>query len=60
MEVAAAPVMETDADLKDAVIEVAYGRGRVPPQQLERFMLLEKLSGVELLDAAKERFGWRF
>src|SRR5439155_9050599 len=60
VEVAAAPVMETDADLKDAVIEVAYGRGRVPPQQLERFMLLEKLSGVELLDAAKERFGWRF
>src|SRR5207247_8719776 len=55
VEVAAAPVMETDADLKDAVIEMAYRRGRVPPQQLERFVLFEELPGVELLDAAQER-----
>ena len=54
MEVAATPVMETDADLKDAVIEMAYRGGRVPPQQLERFVLFEELPGVELLDAAQE------
>jgi hypothetical protein len=51
-------VMEADADLEDAVIETAYRRARVPPQQLERLVLLEELTGVELLDAAEERF-WR-
>ena len=47
--------METDADLKDAVIQMAYRSGRVPPQQLERLVLFEELPGVELLDTAKER-----
>jgi hypothetical protein len=47
--------MEADPDLKDAVIEVADRCGCVPPQQLERLMLLEKLPCVELLDPVKER-----
>jgi hypothetical protein len=34
---------------------VAHRCGGVPPQELERFVLLEELSGVELLDAAEER-----
>jgi len=55
VEVAAAPVMEADPDLKDAVIEVADRCGCVPPQQLERLVLLEKLPCVELLDPVKER-----
>jgi hypothetical protein len=55
MEVAAAPVMEPDPHLQDAVIQVAHRCGGVPPQELERFVLLEELSGVELLDAAEER-----
>jgi hypothetical protein len=51
--------MEADADLEDAVIETAYGRVRVAPEQLERLMLLEELAGIELLDAVQERSGGR-
>ena len=59
MKIPAAPVVEADAHLEDAVIEAAHGCGRVAPQELERLVLLEELAGVELLDAAEERFGWR-
>jgi hypothetical protein len=52
-------MMEADADLEDAVIETADRRARVPPQELERLVLLEELTGVELLDAVDERFWWR-
>src|SRR5207244_2758188 len=33
-------VMQTDANLEDALIQVAYLRGGGAPQQLERFVLL--------------------
>ena len=56
MKVPAAPVMETDADLQDPVIQVAHGRCGVAPQELERLVLLEELAGVELLEAAEKRF----
>lgn len=49
MKVAPPPVMETDADLEDAVIEAADRCVRVAPEQLERLMLFEELPGVELL-----------
>jgi hypothetical protein len=52
-------MVETDADLKDAVVQAPDRCGRVAPQQLERLMLFEELAGVELLDASKESLGWR-
>jgi hypothetical protein len=52
--------MEADADLEDPVIQTADRRGGVTPQQLERLVLLKELVGVELLDAAEERFWGRF
>ena len=55
MVVAVAPVMETDADLQDAVIEAADRRSRVAPERLEGLVLLEELAGVELLDATSQR-----
>jgi hypothetical protein len=58
MKVPAAPVVEADTHLEDAVIEAAHRSGRVAPEELERLVLLEELAGVELLDTAEERFGW--
>jgi hypothetical protein len=55
MKVAAAPVVKPNADLEDAVIEAAHRCARVAPQELEGFVLLEELAGVELLDAAEKR-----
>src|SRR5262249_55800915 len=46
VEVAARPVVQAYADLKDAVIEVAHGVGRCPPEQLQRLVLFEELAGV--------------
>ena len=46
--------MKADPNLKDPVIEVTHRSGRVPPEQLERLVLLKKLSGVELLDPAEK------
>ena len=57
VKVSAAPVVEADPDLQDPVIQVTNRRGRVPPQELERLVLLEELSGVELLDAAQQGLG---
>src|SRR5205814_485547 len=56
--VPSAPVMESHADLQDAVIEPADRRTRVAPEELQRFVLLEELAGIELLDAAQELW-WR-
>ncbi len=51
--------MEPDPDLEDAVVERADRRAGVPPEELERLVLLEELARVELLDAAAELVGWR-
>ena len=51
--------MKADADLEDAVIEMTDRRGCVPPQELERFVLLEELARVELLDSLDQRRRWR-
>jgi hypothetical protein len=59
VEVASAPVVEADPDLEDAVIQVTHRCGGVPPEELEGLVLLEELSGVELLDAA-EKLRWRW
>jgi len=57
VEVAIAPVMKTDADLEDAVVQASDRCARVAPQELERLVLLEELAGVELLDAVDQL--WR-
>src|ERR1700687_3707021 len=54
VKIPVAPVMETDADLQDPVIEAPHRRSRVAPKQLEGLVLLEELAGVELLDAADQ------
>src|SRR5207245_5875932 len=59
MEVPSRPVMKPEANAVDAVIERAHGRGGIPPQQLERFVLLEKLSSIELLYPSEKRRRWR-
>ncbi len=46
--------MEADADLEDAVVQAADRGARVTPEELQRFVLLEELAGVELLDAVNE------
>jgi len=54
MKIPAAPVMETDADLQDPVIQATHRCARVAPQQFQRLMLLEELAGVELLDTVQK------
>lgn len=44
VEVPRAPVMEANADLEYAVIQAAVRRAGVPPQQLERLVLLEEVA----------------
>ena len=58
MKVAPAPVVEADPDLQDPVIQMTNWRGRVPPQELERLVLLEELAGVELLYPPEKRLRW--
>jgi hypothetical protein len=43
-------MVESDANLQNALIEAAYVAWFSPPQQLQRFMLLEVLTAVELRD----------
>jgi hypothetical protein len=52
--VAATQVLEADADLQDALVEVADRVALLEPLELEGFVLLEELTAVELLDAAAE------
>jgi hypothetical protein len=52
-------VVKADADLEDAVIQMTDRRGCVPPQELERFVLLKELARVELLDSLQQRQRWR-
>ena len=59
MEVAVAPVMEADADLQDAVIQISIRGARLTPEELEGLVLLEELAAVELGDAAEQRRRWR-
>jgi len=54
VEIAATPVMEPDADLEDAVVQTAYRRVGVPPEELERLVLREELARVELFDPSEE------
>jgi hypothetical protein len=52
--VAAAQVLDADADLQDALVEVANRVALREPLELEGLVLLEELAAVELLDAAAE------
>ncbi len=47
-------VVEADADLQDALVQMADLVGRGAPEQLERLVLLEELAGVELGDRLAE------
>src|SRR5207245_7248004 len=60
MEVATPPVMKGDADLQDAVVEIADRRARGAPEEFEGLVLLEELARVELLDALHELGRRRF
>jgi hypothetical protein len=51
-------MVKADPDLKDAVIQMTHRRSGVTPQQLERLVLLEKQSRVELLDPVKKLRRW--
>lgn len=43
-------MVHADTDLQDAFVEMADFTGRRPPEQFERFVLLEELARVELTD----------
>src|SRR2546428_9077396 len=60
MEVDTPPVMKGDADLQDAVVEIADRRARDAPEELQGLVLLEELARVELLDALHELGRRRF
>jgi len=51
-------VVEADADLQDAVVQIADRRTGIAPEELEGLVLLEELAGVELLDAMDELGRW--
>src|SRR5262245_60429132 len=51
--------MERDADLQDALIQVADVACLGAPEPLERFVLLEELAAIELGDALQEERGRR-
>ncbi len=59
MPVAASPVVQADADLEDALVEVANRVGLDDPDRFERFMLLEELLPVELRDPLEQGWRWR-
>jgi hypothetical protein len=52
-------VVEGDADLQDALVEIPDVSPFVAPEELERFVLLEELAAIELGDGFDERGrGW--
>jgi hypothetical protein len=52
-------VVEGDADLQDALVEIPDPAPFLAPEELERFVLLEELPAIELGDAFDERgWGW--
>jgi len=59
MPVALAPVVKADADLEDALVEIADGVRLADPDALERFVLLEELLLIELFDPGQQRRRWR-
>jgi len=52
--------MEGDADLQDALVEVADVAALCPPEQLQGLVLLEELTAIELRDALEEQRRRRF
>src|SRR6266550_4264680 len=59
LPVAPPPVMEADANLQDALVEVAYLVRLANPDAFQRLVLLEEFLAVELLDALQKGNGWR-
>jgi hypothetical protein len=51
-------MVESDANLQDALIEAAYRARLSPPQQLQRFVLLEVLAVVELRNRIRQKRRW--
>ena len=54
-----AQVMECDANLQDALVQIADVAGFGAPQQFERLVLLEELAAIELGDALEQERGRR-
>src|SRR2546430_16528853 len=59
LPVAPPPVVEADANLQDALVEVAHLVRLANPDAFERLVLLEKFLAVELLDAVQQGIGRR-
>jgi hypothetical protein len=55
MVIELAQMMEGDAHLQDALIQIANVPGLGAPQALERFVLLEELAAIELRDALDQQ-----
>src|SRR6266850_778410 len=53
-------VVERDADLQDALVEMADVAALGAPQQLERLVLLEELASIELRDGVEQQRRRRF
>ena len=53
-------MVERDADLQDALVEVADVASLRPPEQFQRLVLLEELAAIELRDALDELRRRRF
>lgn len=54
-----AKVMEGDTDLQDALIQLAHLTGFGTPEKFQRFVLLEVLTAVELVDPFQQLRGRR-
>src|SRR2546421_12896005 len=57
--VAPLPVIESDADLEDPLIEVANAIRFPDPDRFQRFVLLKELAAVELVDPVYQLVGRR-
>ena len=55
-----AEMVKRDADLQDALVQIADVAPLGAPQQLERLVLLEELAAVELGDPFQQRRRRRF
>src|SRR2546429_4960605 len=59
LPVAPPPVIEADANLQDALVEVAHLVRLANPDAFERLVLLEEFLAVELLDTVQQGIGRR-
>jgi hypothetical protein len=59
MVIAAAQVVEGNANLKDSLIEPTHITPLSPPEQFERLVLLEVLAAIELRNPLEQLGRWQ-